>query len=419
MKIISCFLLFLLLIPTINSQPGWQLLNSGTNIVLRDVCFINDNTGWVVGYNSISQVALLKTTNGGVNWISQVNNGISSRLNTLKFFDQNTGWVKGSDGGLYKTTNGGNNYIQQSTFNSFWQDCFFLNINTGWASGYTGLNENLFKTTNSGANWINAMTNNCPWFTSIFFTDINTGYGAVNNGAIYKTTNRGSDFWPAGEVGFEVWLKSIFFTSGSTGYVCALNRIFKTSNSGSNWIEQSTGVSLEFNSLFFVNSNIGWSCGYNGKVIKTTNAGTNWFSQVTPTSNYLNQIIFVNQNTGYAVGEGGVIIKTTDGGGPIGIKQISSEIPESFMLYQNYPNPFNPNTKIVFSIPPEGAQYIEPVQLIVYDILGREIATLVNEVLQPGTYEVEFYGSNYSSGVYYYILAVGDNKETKKMVLIK
>ncbi len=104
----------------------------------------------------------------------------------------------------------------------------------------------------------------------------------------------------------------------------------------------------------------------------------------------------------------------------VGINQISSEIPESFSLSQNYPNPFNPVTTICFAIPllrgvPEG----RGVLLKVFDILGNEVVTLVNEQLSPGTYEVEWDATNYTSGVYYYTLTAGDYFETKKMVLLR
>jgi hypothetical protein len=115
-----------------------------------------------------------------------------------------------------------------------------------------------------------------------------------------------------------------------------------------------------------------------------------------------------------------------------GINKISSEVPEKFSLKQNYPNPFNPVTKIRFDIRPplnpllskEGKDDMQNagrqgVVLSVYDILGREVATLVNEKLSPGTYEVDFNGSNLPSGVYYYTLNALDFQKTKKMVLIK
>jgi len=103
----------------------------------------------------------------------------------------------------------------------------------------------------------------------------------------------------------------------------------------------------------------------------------------------------------------------------MGIQQTGSEIPQTFSLSQNYPNPFNPTTKIRFNIPSAVAQYIEPVQLVIFDILGREIQTLVNEKLQAGSYEVTFDASKLSSGVYYYKLIAGIFSDTKKMVVVK
>jgi len=93
---------------------------------------------------------------------------------------------------------------------------------------------------------------------------------------------------------------------------------------------------------------------------------------------------------------------------------ISSEIPERFSLYQNYPNPFNPTTNIKFDI-----QKTSSTKLIVYDALGREVATLVNEELKAGSYQVDWSDSNYPSGVYFYRLQAGDFIETKKMLLLK
>ena len=109
-----------------------------------------------------------------------------------------------------------------------------------------------------------------------------------------------------------------------------------------------------------------------------------------------------------------------------GINTISAKIPNSFSLSQNYPNPFNPSTKIKFDTPLSPPRRVESsteegkyVQLIIYDILGREVATIINETLQPGTYEVEWNASNYPSGVYFYTLISGNYKDTRKMVLLR
>jgi hypothetical protein len=102
-----------------------------------------------------------------------------------------------------------------------------------------------------------------------------------------------------------------------------------------------------------------------------------------------------------------------------GISNNNQNIPDKFALYQNYPNPFNPETKIKFDIPSNVRRETSDIKLIIYDILGKEIATLVNESLQPGTYEVTFDASNLSSGMYFYRLTASEYTNTKKLILLK
>lgn len=102
-----------------------------------------------------------------------------------------------------------------------------------------------------------------------------------------------------------------------------------------------------------------------------------------------------------------------------GINQIGSEIPSSYSLSQNYPNPFNPSTKILFAIPRWRGEGGWKTILQVYDVMGREVQTLVNERLQPGTYESTFDGSALNSGLYFYKMMTDGFTETKKMILIK
>ena len=102
-----------------------------------------------------------------------------------------------------------------------------------------------------------------------------------------------------------------------------------------------------------------------------------------------------------------------------GIGIISSEFPTENKLYNNYPNPFNPKTKIRFDIPRWRGAGGWIVLLKVYDIMGREVQTLVNEKLQPGTYETTFDGSNLNSGIYFYQMVSGDFKQTRKLILLK
>jgi hypothetical protein len=108
---------------------------------------------------------------------------------------------------------------------------------------------------------------------------------------------------------------------------------------------------------------------------------------------------------------------------PTSIVDNEIDSPVEFYLYQNYPNPFNPSTKIQFSVPCVGAQCIVPVQLKIFDVIGNEIAALVNEEKPPGVYELEFnpasYNKNLASGVYFYQLRAGSFVATKKMIFLR
>lgn len=104
------------------------------------------------------------------------------------------------------------------------------------------------------------------------------------------------------------------------------------------------------------------------------------------------------------------------------IEVIADFTPKEFMLYQNYPNPFNPSTTIKFTIPDVETHRDASLQMVtlkVYDVLGNEITTLVNEEKQPGIYEVEFDAQTLSSGIYIYKLQAGTFIQTKKMVLMR
>jgi hypothetical protein len=190
--------------------------------------------------------------------------------------------------------------------------------------------------------------------------------------------------------------------------------ILKTTNGGLNWFSV---FHDSFNTVFFKDVNTGWAAGT--QMYKTTNSGSNWIIQNLPQPYYdVTSMTFTNDSTGWAVGWGGKIFKTTNGG--VWVTQIGSEVPAKYSLQQNYPNPFNPVTKIKFDIQKSVvSSQNSVVTLKVFDITGKEVATLVNEKLNPGTYEVTFDGGNLSSGIYFYQLRAGEFIKTKKLILLK
>jgi hypothetical protein len=104
---------------------------------------------------------------------------------------------------------------------------------------------------------------------------------------------------------------------------------------------------------------------------------------------------------------------------PVKVIHNNKQIPDCFKLFKNYPNPFNSSTRIKFDISSNRKNETLNVKLIIFDILGREVTTLLSEKLKPGSYQIKFDGSNYPSGIYFYTLINEDHRDTKKMVLIK
>jgi hypothetical protein len=129
---------------------------------------------------------------------------------------------------------------------------------------------------------------------------------------------------------------------------------------------------------------------------------------------HINRIFFADTLNGWAVGNGGTILHTTNGGVSFVEEEEINEVPTEFLLSQNYPNPFNPSTKIKYSVPQSSNVMIK-----VFDILGKEIETLINEEKPIGTYEITWYAEGLPSGVYFYQLKAGDYMSVKKMILLK
>jgi len=177
--------------------------------------------------------------------------------------------------------------------------------------------------------------------------------------------------------------------------------------------------------VYVARSTDGGSTFQNIKVSEQTTTTVNWLGDYIGISAYNNKVrpVWSRSISTYYCELWTAIIDTFI----IGIEPISTNIPDKFSLRQNYPNPFNPSTKIKFDIP--DSPFMKEsrgmgVRLSIYDLLGREVAILLDEQLKPGTYEVEWDGSNYTSGIYFYKLMAsgvepGDFNKTKRMVLLK
>lgn len=414
-KLIFLFLIFNLQSAICNLYAQWVQQPEPVSTPLYNVEFVNLLTGWVTGNSSV----ILKTTDGGLNWFTQsIDLGYPKSLYGLDMIDANTGYIAGRFETILKTTNGGVNWnilsnIPSNNGNSN-HSCSFVNSQTGWICSSLG---RVLRTTNGGVSWDTSFANGT--LRDIQFLDTQTGWICGDGGSLYKSTNGGLS-WVNPPLLTTANLLSLHFINVNTGWTVSEQgrRIFRTTNAGLNWdtVAVLPGMSTDFlYSVHFVNPLTGWTGGSNSLLYKTTNGGFNWYQQSVPVPLFVWNFCFLNDTVGWATGGNqGIIIHTTNGGTYLGIEPISNIIPKTFNLFQNYPNPFNPVTKIRFQI-----SNATKVKLVIFDMLGREIEVLIDENLKTGIYETEWDAGKFSSGVYFYRLITDHITLTKKMILIK
>ncbi|MBX7046217.1 MAG: T9SS type A sorting domain-containing protein [Ignavibacteria bacterium] len=410
------------ILKTTNTGDNWNsiiIANSITSNTLYDVDFINSQTGWVIG----NLGTLLKTTNGGVNWSLQQYStypqltgyqisALSSDTVYLSTYFQSVPSYWGNK--IMKSVNGGStwNEINTEIYSSYLPLCF-INSTTGWFCRYNAI----ASTVNGGLNWYTIGTLGGLGIYNLHTVQfINTSTGWVLSdtsagsltGRFHSTTD-GGNTWKTTILPQS--FSRLYFINSSTGFLYS-GKIIKTTNSGLTWQEKLSGSN--FDKIKFINDFTGY-CVADGYIYKTTNIGENWFADYDNSNYSYKSIDFVNESTGFVVGSAGVIMKTTTGG-TVFVSQTSSTVPDKFSLRQNYPNPFNPSTVIRYQLSVAGN-----VSLKVFDLLGKEVATLVNEKQNAGSYAVDFNSAEFNlpSGIYFYTLSAGEFKETRKMVLVK
>ncbi|HEX2787946.1 MAG TPA: T9SS type A sorting domain-containing protein [Ignavibacteria bacterium] len=334
---------------------------------------------------------------------------------------------------IYKTTNKGITWDSVSiSTNNGYASISFVNRDTGWVTGVEGDSLTIWRTTNGGVTLVPQKRNMGDG--NLFFLKQSIGgnyYGwiAEKGEGIYRTTNGGINWTLMSNV-----IGTIYFLNQDTGWRTFGGEMFKTTNSGANWINQPLPsgnqiLNRTIERFDVVNSNVIYGVGGNrflgpgqfkGIIWKTTNGGDVWGFQQPDTSisiGLYNVIDFIDTNTGWAYNSSGMYGAFTNvGAGPITniTKEITSVNTDNYELKQNYPNPFNPSTKISFSIPQSNF-----VKLKVYNVLGKEVAVLVNENLARGTNEYAFNGTNLASGMYFYKIETNSYAQTKKMLLLK
>lgn len=430
---------FIMLSVSVYSQtPQWRLLiNSpvpdSLSLRYEDTYFTDANTGWIVQYSG----KVFKTTDGGASWNNVLTSSLypNGQFRSIGFFNSTSGILGTLDSAhvIYQTSNGGSNWIQYTPLpvpvTKGICGISIVNSDIAYACGTYESPARVIKTTNRGVTWSTVFSDSslarslvdCYFWSAdsgIAVGGYNTNQYYFGKSVVIRTTD-GGIHWQRTYISSRTgeWCWKISFVSGNTGY-CSIETfggfsyILKTTNNGSNWTEIPFR-NYDQEGIGFVNENTGWLGGWTGPTYQTTNGGANW--SLSGWGYYMNRFRFLSDTLAYAVGNRVYKYSRT----PVGVRNSSFSIPTKFNLEQNYPNPFNPVTNIRFDIPSNLNGKFYQVKLSVFNALGETVQLLLNKRLNTGNYEVEFNGSRYPSGIYYYKLESENFSETKRMILLK
>lgn len=355
--------------------------------------FVNEKTGFLLKDNN----HIVKTSDGGVTWRTVLPaSPFSSRslVGGISFPTETIGyaWYSLNDYADYrvsKTTDGGENWTQVYQVSgpaSLSGNLGFFDANTGIMAGPKRW---IQRTTNGGVSWDSVVIKNVP-------SQITSGD-----------------------------CEDIAIIDNSNAWIIGVRYILKSSDKGATWNYLNHGlkdIDSAFYHIAFKDANNGYitsnGSSAGGWIYKTTNGGTSWSVDTSLASKFLLYSIAFNK-------KGNIFFGTTNGNllsdiFPAAVNDNNTNVIKDFNLSQNYPNPFNPSTIICFDLKNRSR-----VVLKVYDIMGREIATLINDERPAGVYNISFDAKNsvsktsLASGVYYYRLQTDGFNETKKMLLIR
>jgi photosystem II stability/assembly factor-like uncharacterized protein len=439
---------------------SWSWVLDGLGDLPSDwsVSFFDSLNGLVVGQGGL----IFSSTDGGATW-TMINNGMGVQIYDLQMYSHDFGIAACNNGYVLRTTNGGNHWdvqklevtgqifgrdeslrgvsIVDTGFagvawqsigyptlpNGFWiEDVKFVNRLDGWLVGLDqdfGHQKTIYKTTDGGSTWVQAISLGAYMY-SVDFVDPQHGLVTTAGGSYVRTTDGGATW-------VQQWYPPYFtqpngvrvrFIDQNNGWVVGWDGfVARTIDGGNSWTIVNIGTTTDhlFNVSVVSPSEV-WAVGrenfsFDGLVYHTTNAGVTWSREVVTDyppdlpysiSAFPSGDVWFGGFNGRIFKKNGILTEIQGNG--------EKTKPQTFQLYQNYPNPFNPSTTFSFSIP-----YSSFIILKVYDMLGREVKTLVNEEMKPGTYGMTWNAGALPSGVYFYRLASGSFTETKRMVLLK
>ena len=341
----------------------WTAINNGIPATLIWSLEVSGNNL----YACTGGLGLFRTTDHGTSW---TNLGLISEIIYTCVVKGTTIFAGTGDHGVYRSTDDG------ATWNQVNNGLTWLHVKALFVKGnsiFAGTHPSMFRSTDDGENWIE-LTNGLPnpAVNEYGFTMIGSTLFAGIDSGVYYSVDNGNSWNPTNLTGVLVYTIYAYLNNLFAGH--SGQAVYHSSDNGLTWLPVNEGLPTEIypQSIITSGDKIFLAAHYDGLYWRP-----------------LSELVLSVHGSG-------------------------TDVPADYSLFQNYPNPFNPSTKISFSIPA-----LSFVKLKLYDVVGNEIETLVNEEKQTGTYEITWYVENLPSGVYFYQLKAGDYVSTKKMTLLK
>jgi photosystem II stability/assembly factor-like uncharacterized protein len=406
------------------------LINTKAQIVTKEVvweevyqtsggeCFDINSDGNIFAGTDGSCV--LRTTNGGDDWeqcqlptYTGMINSIAINSNDHMFLTTASGFY---DAAFYRSIDNGDTWVQIHADSGDYFTC--LDINSTDVI-FFGTNRGVVRSLDNGDN---LEQTGWDYFNveDLIISPIDDDIFILSGGSVFRSTDSGSSWTNASSGLTNLGINAFGFNSHDhifAGTATYYGGVFVSTNNGENWAltgyANQNSVDSVVSALFVSSANHIFIGTLGLGVLCSTDDGDTWteINSGIPSGSIIYSFI-VNEYGKILVGTSMGIFRSLE---PIvSVDNYTSNLPNSFILSQNFPNPFNPFTKIKYSVP-----QISQVQIKIYDVLGNEIETLVNEEKPAGTYEVTWNAANLPSGVYFYQLWAGDFVDTKKMILIK
>jgi photosystem II stability/assembly factor-like uncharacterized protein len=397
------FLLFLVV--TTNAQIAWEptgltALCPSLKISVSGTIFAGSSTGDV-----------FKSIDNGANWTSS-NIGAAFNIADIAIGSNGYMFLSTSQNGVYRSSNEGTTWQHLTMTTGI--EARDLEIKSGTIFASTKDN-GLAKSTDNGDTWVLA-SSSVPESNVGAFTVTENGsllLGVKGSNGLYRSTDDGVTWtltnFPTSYRVYSLTVASNNIFAGTGEY---LDGIYKSIDDGATWQKLSNAsTSYEYKSDGIFTSNGTVLLGVLGTgIYGSTDMGNTWQLYNTGLQSLYGFVLAQASNGTVFATSGAGVFKST---GTTDTEKEGTVI-NSLQLGQNFPNPFNPNTNIHYAL---GSTQL--VSLKVYDVLGNEVATLVNEEQQAGVNSVNFNASQLGSGVYFYRLETGDFAETKSMILIK